>query len=401
VPPLDLFTLKVMALVIILVASMAILYAWRMNPGIAGLRLLGNGLLMMMWGGLAGLGRLAIPGQGIVIACNAFMLAGMILVVQGVRRFRGFRPLPAATVAAFATIVSFPFLFWLIAADNFRMRVAVISGAFTLLCADAAVSMFRRVPARGRLNYWATGSAFVLTSLSLLVRTAAALSGFYGSSLFSAGPIEAAQTIFGAVGCLAVVFGLLLTSHTQLRRESEKLALFDPLTDLPNRRFLLERLAEAERRAEGNGKQLGLIYMDLDDFKEVNDAFGHAAGDDLLRRIGAAMAGGLREGECLARIGGDEFVVLVEPAANRSDVLARAERLRRVVERLPVAIGFGGNVRVSCGAAIFPDDGASVDQLMRAADLAMYRGKKRRGFAFDIPGGCGNQTAEAEEVRMR
>ena len=126
------------------------------------------------------------------------------------------------------------------------------------------------------------------------------------------------------------------------------------MTDLPNRRFLLKRLAEAGRRAERSGEQLGLIYMDLDDFKEVNDAFGHAAGDELLKRIGAAMTGCLARGECLARIGGDEFVVLLEPVANRADVLARAERLRDVVERLPVTLGLSAKVRVSCGAAIFP-----------------------------------------------
>jgi diguanylate cyclase (GGDEF)-like protein len=400
VPPLDLFTVKVMALIIILVAGMAILYAWRMNPGIPGLRSLANGLLLIMWGGLAGLARLEIPGRGIVIACNAFMLGGMILTVQGVRRFRGLRPLPVMALTVLTTVVSILFLFWLVEVESFRMRVAVISGAFTILCADATVSMFRRVPARGRLNYWATGGAFLLTTVTMLIRTTAALAGFYGNSLFTAGPIEAAQTIFAVVGCLACVFGLLLTSHMQLRQESERLAHFDPLTELPNRRFLLKRLADAGRRTERSGEQLGLIYMDLDDFKEVNDAFGHAAGDELLKRIGAAMTGCLASGECLARIGGDEFVVLVEPVANRADVLARAERLRDVVERLPVTLGLSAKVRVSCGAAIFPDDGASVDQLMRAADDAMYRGKRRRSFAPAIPEAWGTYQPEIEESRI-
>jgi diguanylate cyclase (GGDEF)-like protein len=112
------------------------------------------------------------------------------------------------------------------------------------------------------------------------------------------------------------------------------------------------------------------------------------------------MTGCLLKGECLARIGGDEFVVLIESVANRSDVLARADRLRRVVEGLPLATGFVGNVRVSCGAAIFPDDGTSVDQLMRASDMAMYR-KKHKGFTLDIPAGCGSREPEVEEVRMR
>jgi diguanylate cyclase (GGDEF)-like protein len=155
------------------------------------------------------------------------------------------------------------------------------------------------------------------------------------------------------------------------------MARFDPLTGLPNRRFLQERFSDAERLARLNKLNLGLIYMDLDHFKQVNDILGHAAGDDLLRRIGEAIHGGLAAGQWVARIGGDEFVVVVEHAEGRFGMMALAERLKGAIEKEAASEHLPDQIRVSCGAAIFPEDGGSMDELLRKADAAMYRAKRR------------------------
>jgi diguanylate cyclase (GGDEF)-like protein len=170
---------------------------------------------------------------------------------------------------------------------------------------------------------------------------------------------------------------VVMISNTQARRESEKMARFDPLTGLPNRRFLQERFAEVEQRVRTTEEKLGLIYMDLDRFKQVNDLLGHAAGDDLLRRIGEAIRRVMARGQWVSRIGGDEFVVLIEDVDGRFSVMALAERLKGAIENEAILHELKEPIRVSCGAAIFPEDGRSMDELMRKADAAMYRAKRR------------------------
>jgi diguanylate cyclase (GGDEF)-like protein len=178
------------------------------------------------------------------------------------------------------------------------------------------------------------------------------------------------------IGCVA---GMLLASNTQLRHDARKLALFDPLTNLPNRRFILDRLLDAERSSMAAGHRFGIIYLDLDDFKEINDTLGHAAGDELLRDVSAAMAGALRAGDCLGRIGGDEFVVLAEHVEHPAGVKALAQRLKAIAESVSVSGDATLRIGISCGCGIFPDDGANADEVMRVADHAMYRAKRLRG----------------------
>lgn len=380
-PPLDLFTIKVTGLITVLVATLVITCAWRSNPGAPGLRQLVAGLVAVSLGGTAGILRLVIPGKGIILLCNVLMLAGIVTVMQGVRAFRGIHLLPARVIAPAAVLVSVAFLYGLFGAESFVMRVVIVSVANALLCGDAAFSMYRRVPASDRAAHWATGGGFALVGLSFLVRTVGAATGRLGHSFATAGPIETVQTIIVTIGALGVMFGVVMISNAQARRESEKMARFDLLTGLPNRRFLLERFAEAERRVSIREQRLGLIYMDLDRFKQVNDILGHAAGDDLLRRIGEAIRRVPGEGQWASRIGGDEFVVLIENVDGRFSVTALAERLKNAIEKEAVSAELKEPIRVSCGSAIFPEDGRSMDELMRKADAAMYRAKRRSSRA--------------------
>jgi diguanylate cyclase (GGDEF)-like protein len=383
-PPLDLFTMKVMTVVTTLVVSFVTLLAWRINRRVAGMALFALGLLATSSGALMGIARIIIPGNAILIACNVFMLGGMIAVVQGIRVFRGFPPLRRAAIAAFAAVVSVFYFYWMFVHDSFGMRVGVISPAFALLSVDAAVSMFRRVPARARLIYWPTGFAFAFAGVYLAVRTVGALSGSFSVSIFSPVPIEMGSTICANVAYIGCAFGMLLASNTQLRNEAEQLALFDPLTNLPNRRLFLDRLLDAERSALATGRQFGLIYLDLDGFKSVNDTMGHHVGDDLLRNVSAALTRMLGSADLLARIGGDEFVVLVQCVESRGEVATLAERLRSAVESKPLPGDYTAWIRISCGVAIFPEDGHSAHDVMRKADAAMYKAKLRSRMAGQL-----------------
>jgi diguanylate cyclase (GGDEF)-like protein len=164
-------------------------------------------------------------------------------------------------------------------------------------------------------------------------------------------------------------------------REARWAALRDPLTGLANRRLLLDRLEQAMGGLDEGSHQVGLLFLDLDGFKQVNDRFGHAAGDLLLAEVAAALAGAARSTDTLARIGGDEFV-LVMPRVDRPGDTEQAAR--RLLERATQPLsGPWGKLApsLSVGVAVAPDHAQDAASLLRAADAAMYRAKAKGGRA--------------------
>ena len=149
-------------------------------------------------------------------------------------------------------------------------------------------------------------------------------------------------------------------------------ALHDPLTGLPNRTLLLDRLGQAQVRAESAGSQVAVLFCDLDSFKTVNDSLGHVAGDELLIAVGARLLGCVRPGDTAARFGGDEFAVLVEDIEG-VDVAQLAERILAALEE-PFTVR-GKEIFLSGSIGIATGGGGDVD-LLRDADLAMYRAKR-------------------------
>ncbi|MEO8307551.1 MAG: EAL domain-containing protein [Pseudomonadota bacterium] len=152
-------------------------------------------------------------------------------------------------------------------------------------------------------------------------------------------------------------------------------AHFDPLTQLPNRLLFRDRLAQELTAAVNAPSRGALIYIDLDHFKKVNDSLGHKAGDQLLAIIAQRLRACVKEGDTVARLGGDEFTVIVRNVQDPDAASAVAERIIHSLA-LPVSIsGKDHQVRGSIGIALFPDDGAQIDELLHNADLAMYRAK--------------------------
>jgi diguanylate cyclase (GGDEF)-like protein len=382
-PHLDLFSVRVMTIISVFIASLATLFASRINSSVAGMRLFALGLLSLCVGSALALTATVSPDRATVIAGTVFRIGGMISVLQGVRKFRGFSVLSGASVTAIAA--AFLLIFLVFGVGNFGMRVAAISFALAVLASDASRCMLWRVPARHRLLYWPTGFAFAFASAYLMARTLAALSGWYGVSAASqAVPIEMATSICADITFVGCAFGMLLASNMRLKEEAETLALFDSLTNLPNRRLLLDRLLAAEHRAITSGSKLGVIYLDLDGFKLINDTLGHDAGDTFLRDVSMVMQAMLGPRDCLARVGGDEFVVLVEDLADRRDLANLAERLNSAVKSEPISGMFSESMRASCGVAVFPDDGHTVQEVMREADLAMYHAKRERRVRREV-----------------
>ncbi|QEL55693.1 PAS domain S-box protein [Chromobacterium paludis] len=177
-----------------------------------------------------------------------------------------------------------------------------------------------------------------------------------------------------------------ITQLKQHEAELDRVAHFDPLTGVPNRRLLSDRLRQAIVRASRSGKSCAVCFLDLDGFKTVNDQYGHEMGDQLLIGVSSHLKSVLRGGDTLARLGGDEFVVLLSDIEAADECVLVLDRILEAVAQ-PVAIGSAAiSVTASVGVSLYPQDNADPDTLLRHADQAMYVAKesgKNRYQLFD------------------
>ncbi|WP_439101443.1 putative bifunctional diguanylate cyclase/phosphodiesterase [Congregibacter sp.] len=167
-----------------------------------------------------------------------------------------------------------------------------------------------------------------------------------------------------------------ITRMKEHQKQLEHVAKFDALTDLPNRILLGDRLSMALSQSARRNTQVAIAYIDLDNFKVINDRHGHSVGDAFLVRLSAQMKVALREIDTLARIGGDEFVVLISDVSDKSECTLLLRRLSEAI-KTPVTIdGEQLSVSASIGVTLYPEDNGEVDQLLRHADQAMYAAKQ-------------------------
>ena len=187
-----------------------------------------------------------------------------------------------------------------------------------------------------------------------------------------------------------------ITLMKEYQRKLEHIANFDALTGLPNRTLLADRMNQAMIQSQRNGRSLAVAFLDLDDFKVINDTYGHTVGDELLIIVSQRMKEALREGDTIARIGGDEFVVVLTDLASVKDCQPVLERLLHAASK-PVTLGeVVLEPSVSMGVSLYPQDGADGDMLIRHADQAMYLAKqagKNQYHVFD--------TAHYDAVNIR
>jgi diguanylate cyclase (GGDEF)-like protein/PAS domain S-box-containing protein len=188
------------------------------------------------------------------------------------------------------------------------------------------------------------------------------------------------------------------------RRSLEHLATHDPLTGLPNRLFLRDHLPELLQQTREAGGSLALLFLDLDQFKSINDTRGHAAGDELLRETARRLRASIAGSDIVVRMGGDEFVLLVGDPGDRQNVAGVVQRVLEAM-RQPLKIedqSFA--MSASIGVSVFPDDGADVESLLKHADIALYEAKNAgrdnsKFFKTDMVLGRGERVALQQALR--
>lgn len=196
------------------------------------------------------------------------------------------------------------------------------------------------------------------------------------------------------------VIGILsdVSARVESREALERLARHDELTGLPTRAVLLERADRALRRLERHPAVVGILFLDVDALKEINDAHGHDAGDAVLVELRTRFGGALRATETLARLGGDEFIVLCEDLTADADATRIARRLVDALAEPIVLETTALDVTVSIGVVSTDDPHADVDDLVRAADAAMYRAKRAGGGRWALADAA-DAAATAERLR--
>jgi len=177
------------------------------------------------------------------------------------------------------------------------------------------------------------------------------------------------------------LYTLVARNASERVRTEEQLAhaaRHDELTDLPNRTLLNDRLNAGIARAERYQRKLGVVYLDLDDFKPINDNYGHETGDCLLQAVAKRLRDTMRQSDTVSRVGGDEFIVSLEQIKSESDAIAAASKLSKALKQPFSVLGSQISISASIGVAVYPDHGHDPATLLRHADEAMYSSKATR-----------------------
>ena len=198
-----------------------------------------------------------------------------------------------------------------------------------------------------------------------------------------------AQVTFLADGRPARIIGtnVDITERKRLEERITHLAQHDPLTGLPNRRLFRDIISLELAQARRNRRKFALLFLDLDRFKEINDTFGHETGDELLKEVSLRLKKCIRESDAAARIGGDEFNIVLADITRSEDVTFIAVKIMESFKRTFMIAGYEFHVSVSIGISLYPDDSEEIDTLYRYADIAMYHAKEmgRDTFQFYNP----------------
>jgi|GEM_PF-1632958 len=274
--------------------------------------------------------------------------------------------------------------------EGLRYDLALFVGAFGVAFLLALGALFlhyhtRQAGSPIRNSLKVTAGIFLGLAVSGMHYTAMGASFFYNAGIPDAHEATVTNStlavIIGGVAMLILGLGFLagwMDRQRATQRTLEHLANTDTLTGLPNRHHFRQLLTSALAYSRRHECRLAVLFLDLNDFKTINDSFGHATGDKLLEAFAKRLAQPMRAEDTAARFGGDEFVVLVRDVISAEDAVQAAERLQHALDE-PIEIdGRKLRARASIGISLFPDDSECPEELTRYADAAMYQAKTRR-----------------------
>lgn len=371
---LDPRTLIIVTAVTLIVTSSAVLLGGYVNRRSRGVKRLVSGYLLMATGVGLGATQDIITPLLSKYSANMLILVGLYLAWMGVRQLQHMSLMPRRySLSGFILIA---LLFALLGLDQqfLALRImlfSIIAGALSLLMARELL-----VVAHRNISDVYTGTLFVLLGITFLARAVAANVLPVGENLLLTNTHTILTYLAVIVINLLLAFGYIMMMTERLEQRLRNLADTDYLTGMNCRRAFVEQVERILARAQIDRHSVSMILLDIDDFKKINDTYGHAAGDEVLRDFASNMSDFFRVGDVLGRIGGEEFGVVL---ANITTAQAKdiAERLRQVFEASLIDIGKHSiQAKVSIGVASTHHGNSSFVELYHRADEALYEAKK-------------------------
>jgi len=320
--------------------------------------------------------RNLIPDFFSVLVSNVMIISGLIFLLFGFEKFLSARISHILNYAILsAHIIAHTYLS--LVNPDLTMRKVVFSLVTMLIFIQCLELLIRREIRAQQIHSIGVGLICAGLILSSLARIIIAIvvppdQSFFESNIFDTAVLLAYQVLH-----IALIFSLTLMITRRLSNQLEDLAMKDGLTGLINRRYFFIRGLDEVKRTIRYKCPLSVIMLDIDLFKKINDSFGHEAGDKVLMYIASIMQRNIREVDIAARLGGEEFAILV-PNTTAEDALVLAERLRHEIETTSSdSLAGKVNVTASIGVASFTEEMTDLDALLRDADTAMYQAKSR------------------------
>jgi len=313
-----------------------------------------------------------LPEVVLVLVSNGAIFAAFGFAWIGAREFCGaprtWRPLALGLLPYLAALAFFTAI-----VPSTRARVVVVAGTAAAWLLATAWTFFREAPEGLAVTARVAGGAFLLHGLFQVARMFFPPGGGQVADLLRPGWPRVVTALEIIVASLAILLAIVALITHRLVRDLGRAARFDVLTGALNRRAIEGEGEGAIRTSAAMGLPCAVILVDLDHFKEVNDAHGHQAGDEALRHVVAVVHSSLRKPDRLGRYGGEEFLVVM-PGAGLEDARAAAERFRAGIAGSPASFG-GVEIRVTASMGIASGRGVDLATLLSRADAALYRAK--------------------------
>lgn len=319
-----------------------------------------------------------------LITCTS--LLANVLVLEGVLQFRGYQSRRRRQF--FLTLIPvFIVTSWLFRLDPVALEV-FHDAINMVLQLSAGAAFIWRTANRGEFQAnLLAASAGILIGLAISWQLAMTLGGAGMVVSGTGSPANQWYLFAGANFHVAWIFGLSVACYYRSRQQEMLLAREDSLTALPNRRWIDEKVSQTLSESQRSGEKFALIILDINDFKQVNDLYGHSAGDNVLAELARRLTQAVRESDFAGRLGGDEFIILARQIETGELLTQMVDRIRQQLNGKMMLSGSGNDIdiSVSIGAAVFPADGDSMDTLLGSADASMYRDKNKQKLAPGTP----------------
>lgn len=368
------------------------IYVVRSYPNLQAARFWTASALVAALGAAVAMTRGAIDPEARLLMLVPLLIGGSILVfaiclaAMGIKQFYG-KPMSWRSTALIVSL-NFVGLAYFVWQDNMAMRILIYSFFQSVPIVMTLPLLMSRENRQKHPGAYMAGMIAVMMIAVYVVRSAAALLQIGGNvSLIDFNQTQAVLILVLVFLSMMWNFGFLLMTIDRLRAEVADLAMFDDLTGVANRRQLLARLDEECARSGRTSDAFALLMIDLDGFKDINDTHGHAAGDECLRLFTRVAGNRLRTGDLLARMGGDEFCVVLPATTLREGAMVARHVLEACQSETVLWNGVSLALSASIGVAQWRSEiGLNADRLIAAADRALYMAKKdgKNGYAvFD------------------